>query len=84
MDVLSVLPQIQVALAGVLILARILLQVATRRDRAAQRSGQPVSAELSAAPSSRSTRSLQVAVAAGQTASAAMTIMTWLHSAGLI
>ena len=84
MDVLSVLPQIQVALAGVLILARILLQVAIRRDRAAQRSGAPGAAAPSPARPGRSTRSLQVALAVGQTAGAVMTIVAWLHTTGLL
>ena len=84
MDVLSVLPHIQVALAIVVILARILLQVTTRRDRAAQRSRAACAADPSPARPGRGTRSLQATVGAGQTAGAVMTIAVWLHTIGLI
>ena len=85
MDVLSALPHIQVALAGVVILARILLQVTTRRDRAAQRSDSaPRPADPSPIRPGRGTRSLQATVMAGQTAGAVMHIVVWLHNPGLI
>jgi hypothetical protein len=83
MDVLSILPQIQAALAGVVIVARILLLVATRRERAARGSAGSASIRENASPR-RSSRTVQVVLATAQTINAILTVIAWLHSAGLI
>jgi hypothetical protein len=85
MDVVSVPPEIKIAVACVLIVGRILLVVMTRRDHATTRDHTPAlaSRDRVVAPS-RATRVIQALVAVTQLTARALTIVAWLHGMGVL
>lgn len=92
MDVVSVLPEIKVALASVVIVGRVVLLAGIYHDRAAtahrRAIGRSAAGECDGrgaeAVPSLAIRSLQAVIVAAQTATAALTTIEWLCTTNIM